>query len=151
MASIVKLKGTFKWARVREPDPDYDNFKIDIFPDADNLKVYKDSGAQLKIREADEGVYITVRRKNNELDYRETPPKVVEAGPPEVFLLDKQSGEYKKWKDGLIGNGSTGTVVFEVFDTRNGKGSRLLRVFVDSLVEYTPQPKVSPDTTDLPF
>lgn len=152
MANVIQLKGVAKWARVREPDPDYDVYKIDLYMDDESFAKFKASGSQWRPRKDNDGLeFVTLKRKNNELDFRETPPKLTEAGPPEIYLLDKPSGEYVKWNEGFIGNGSKVVAVIEVFDTRNGKGSRLLRVFVEDLVEYTPQPKVSPEQTKLPF
>lgn len=125
--------GKTKWAKVRKPDETYDNYQIPVYLDDENMNLFKDSGIQTKIKEDDDGEFVTFKRRHSEFNYAKKEQQV--NGPPEVFLKNAD-GTYEPWPDGLIGNGSTVTVKVDVYDTRNGKGHRLLSVGVDDLVEY---------------
>jgi len=124
------LTGRVNWAKVRKPDPDYDNYTIDFYPDAKSLEVIKETGIQVEPRQSqDEGIFYKFRRPHEKLIKKE----LVEFGPPQV--LDKDNTEF----DGLIGNGSEVTVKISVYDSKKGKAHRLEAVRVEKLVEYTPE------------
>lgn len=122
--------GTCKWAKVVEPDKKYNKYSIDLFMDNDNMEKFKKSGAQLKVRENDEGeTFITFSRPTASLG---RDGKIKEHGAP---LLLSVNGD--PLKDTLVGNGSTVTVKVDVYDTPKGKGTRLEAVRVDNLVAFT--------------
>ena len=134
--------GVGKWAKVRKPDDKYDRFTVDLYLDDDSWETFYDSGIQLEEREDADGKFVRFARKNTD--------EYGKGGPPKVYLKDTQSGEYHVWKDGLIGNGSKLAVTVETFKGKNGIGHRMLRVFVDQLVEYNPDAE-APDQAALPF
>lgn len=148
MTNVI-FKGTAKWPRLREPDLDYKVWKIDVFLTPESWKEFKQTKIQLKPKDADEGQYVTFKKSTERLN-RKT-GVIEEELPPDVYIKDDQSGEYRLDAKTLIGNGSEVQAVVEYFDTANGVGHRLLRVFVDKLVVYEPKPKVAPETANLPF
>lgn len=153
--STILLSGTAKWAKVRKPVKAYDEkseeFTIDLYPTDKALVDFKRSGIQLKDRNDDSGaLYITFRRKLEEMNYSKGEIQV--NGPPQVYLKDAVTGEYNKWPEGLIGNGSEVTIAVDAYKTKNGIGHRLLRVFVDKLVVFEgTSEKNAPEQSDLPF
>ncbi len=126
------FSGVTKWAKVRKPDEKYENWQVPLYLDSASWKKFKESGIQIKTYEDDDGQYVVFKRKCSEMDYRVK--QHVENGPPKIYL--KEGDEYKPWDDGLIGNGSVVTVKVDIYDTRNGKGHRLISVGIDKLVEY---------------
>lgn len=127
---IIYFSGEIKWAKVKQPDPKFDVYTLDLYLDEDSLSKFKLSGLGLKLRTDDNGEYIKLRRKVSKVVKGE----VVDNGPPAVLLKD-EGGDYKKF-DGLIGNGSTGVCKVRVYDTQKGPGHELVTVAIDSLVEY---------------
>lgn len=125
---ILYLTGTCKWAKVKKPDPEYDNYSIDFYPDEKSMKALTDSGIQISEKQDEDGVFFKLRRKAQQIIKGE----MVNFGPPTV--MDKENKPF----DGLIGNGSGVTVKVAVFDTRKGKGHRWEAVRVENLVEYVP-------------
>lgn len=149
--AISKFSGKAKWAKVREGQQDekYENWSIDLYMDDPNLALYARSGAQLQVRDGEEGKYVSFKRKTHEFNYKTEADQTNE--PPTIYLKDSETNEYNLWPEGFVGNGSDVTVSVDIFTTRNGKGSRLMRVFVDNLVEYNPDLNAKPDTAELPF
>lgn len=131
-----------KWAKVREPDEKFENYQVPLYLDDKSWNAFKDSGCQLRIKEDDDGKYVTFRRSVRDWNGEEL-------GPPEILIQDQETGSYKLYPDGLIGNGSIVTVRVDVFDTRNGKGHRLNRVGIDKLVEY--KGNTAADELNMPF
>ncbi len=126
------FSGTTKWAKVRKPDEKYDNWQVPLYLDNASWKKFKDSGIQIKTYEDDQGQYVVFKRKCSEMDYRVK--QQVENSPPKIYI--KTGDKYDEFPEGLIGNGSTVTVKVDIYDTRNGKGHRLISVGIDNLVEY---------------
>lgn len=129
------LKGIAKWAKLVDPDLDYDkkskSWKMDLFLDDASMELFKKSGSQLKVREDKEtkAKFITIRRPTQSL----MKDKLVDFAAPEV--LDNQGGEFPiKAEDRL--NGSSVTVRVEVYGSRNGKGTRLEKVQINEYVPY---------------
>lgn len=122
------LSGTAKWAKLRKPDDKYNNFQCPLYLDKKSLELYKTLGLGLKVREDDEGTFVTFKRPVSKMIKNE----VVEFGPPKVLNADNT--EF----DGLVGNGSEVTVKISVYDTMKGPGHRLETVRVEKLVEYNP-------------
>lgn len=152
---MLLLSGTVKWAKVRQPENDPDNYDfgkytVDLYPDDKSWKKFKDAKLIIKPKSDKEGAeFLKLSRKDEE---KTQDGDVEKKGPPRVYLKDAQSGEYQAWDEGLIGNGSEVTVTLEVYRTRYGNAHRLIRVFVDKLVEYVPMKEAdAPAQAETPF
>ena len=129
---LITLSGIIKWAKIQQPDPKFDVYTLDLYPDKASWAKFKDSGLGLKVREDSEGdEYIKLRRKVSKIVKGE----VVELGKPEVRVLSNDTGEYESFS-GLIGNGSVGSCQVRVYDTLKGPGHELVAIAVDTLVEF---------------
>lgn len=142
--TTVYLRGTCKWAKLKQPDKKYNIWSIDLYPDEASLAALKKSGAQTKIRideKEDHQPFIRLRRDVTKL----IKDKQTEFSPPE--LLDDKN----KPLDVNVGNGSEVTCKLTVYDTSKGKGSRLEAVRVEKLVPYEGSGGVVINELDLPF
>lgn len=162
-----KLTGMLLYVCIQEPvdayiksgeDPKPKEWKVSIaLTDEDEVdafqefveKTWKSKSSIKKVKVADfEGIYkvappegaeknvwvITIR-KSTELG--KTGKPVPEAFRPRVYL---QEGNKRNeiTNEMLVGNGSKGSVSFEVFEKRDGSGNIILKnVLVTDLVEYT--------------
>ena len=135
--SHVYLTGFLMWAKVHHPDPEYKNYTVDFYPeDIDETRaILTEQGSQLKEKEGQSeeapGPYFYKFRRAEEQLIKD---QVVKWGPPLVVQADGETPEKR-----LLGNGTKATVKLEFFDTKNGRGHRLLAVRVDELVEYNPE------------
>jgi hypothetical protein len=136
-----------KWAKVRKPDEKYDNYQVPLYLDEASWKLFKEAGCQLKINEDSDGKYVTFKRRVREFNYAKKEEQ--DNGPPEIKILDDEN-KYVSYPDGLIGNGSLVTVRVDIYDTRNGKGHRLVSVGVNKLVDYKGNDNPS-SQLDMPF
>lgn len=141
------FSGTCKWAKLKEKDQKYDNWQIVLYPTAESLQDYAESGIQVDVKEDADGKNIKFRREAT-VEFRDPDTgrtKVINLLPPAVLKADRKTP-----LDVLVGNGSKVTVKVEAFPTRNGIGHRLIGVTVEDLVEYDPDAgKV--DSASLPF
>lgn len=138
------LRGTINWAKTKTPDTKYGEFyTVDLVLDEASYGLFKDSGAQLKERQSEDGIMIKLRRPVS----KKIRGEEVIIGPPKV-LLKGEDGEYKPF-DGLIGNGSTGVCKIRVYDTQKGKGHELETIGIESLVAFEGGESVGGE--DLPF
>lgn len=135
--------GKAKWAKVYNPDTEYNNYSINVELDGPSLKEFDASGIRVRPKEDKEDKKMYHRFRRTEED-----------GPP--LVVDSENENFKN----LIGNGSKVTVRVESYDTkRHGKGHRLMAVRIDELVKYDPKtterkPPTLPDRLDdgsLPF
>lgn len=122
-----KLSGMCKWAKVRKPDPEYNNYTINVYLDEPSLQKFRESGMTMTPKADEDGEYITFRRPVEKLMKGE----VVKFSAPPLFEADGKT-EF----EGLIGNGSNVEIKVTVFDTKKGRGHRLEGVRVLKLVEY---------------
>jgi len=128
MTDVVYFAGEAKWAKVREPDPKYKNYSIDLKLEGESLDLFDKFGLQLKVRKDENGdPWVTFRRPVEKLVKGE----LVQYSPPAVFLGDEIYPA-----PGLIGNGSKVVVKVIVYDTKKGRGHRLEAVKVTDLVAY---------------
>ena len=121
--------GLCKWAKLQTPD-EYNGekkWKINVYLTKNEQKQFKESGLKLKLKEDDDGVYVTFSRP---LEVKYPNGDVREFQAPEV--IDAELNPI----DTLIGNGSTVTAKVEVFDSNFGIAHRLDKVRVDNLVKY---------------
>lgn len=131
-----------KWAKVREPDEKYETYQLPLYMDEKSWSAFQESGCQIKVKEDDDGKYVTFKRRIREWDGKEN-------GPPDVLLFNSETNIYDTWPVGLIGNGSIVTVRVDVYDSRNGKGHRMDRIGIDKLVEYGGN--TAADQLNMPF
>lgn len=140
--------GVAEWAKVQKPDEKYQVYTVDVYLDQQSLKLFKDSGLQLELRDdpkdATKGPFVKFRRPVT----KKVREELIKMGPPTVLL--EQDGEYIPFTDN-IGNGSEVTVKVRVYDTMKGKGHELDTIAVTSLVEYKSGESFTPDGTELPF
>lgn len=124
------LKGTCKWAKPYKMDDTYRNYSVDVYLDEPSMKLFIQSGAQLKIRTDSEGKqFVSFKRPHERLVKGE--PKVM--GP--IPCMDASGYPWRE--EVLIGNGSTVEIKLAVYDTIKGKGTLLESIRVVDLVEYT--------------
>jgi hypothetical protein len=131
----IYLSGKGKWFHKLF---NFDEFRgnrfwaFDLYPDPASLETFKKLGVLNKLKENDEGKYVTLRR-NVLKKWKLKPDENPEFEPPEVTNAD---GE--EWGEdmGIIGNGSAVTAKLEHFETANGPAIRLNAVRIDDLVEY---------------
>ena len=129
---IFKLYGTTQWAKVQptQLDLNYDkkskSWKVDVFLDPKSLELFHQSGLQLKVRQGDEGNFVTFRRPEQKI-FRD---EIRDMGPP--YVVDTEGNPITA----EVGNGSKVMVELSVYDSRNGKGHTLEGVVVHDLVEY---------------
>lgn len=123
-----------KWCKVRQPDEKYKNYQVPLYLDEKSWKTFEASGCQLEVKEDTDGKYVTFKRNSVEFNYAKKEEQ--ENGPP-VISIQTPEGTYVPFPDGLIGNGSIVTIRVDIYDTRNGKGHRLVSLGVDKLIEYT--------------
>lgn len=143
-----KFSGLAKWSRLREDqlqefeNPDGTsrgpfasiNFSFD---NKDEEKMFKSLKTKKEFKDDEENgrSYMALRRYVQNDLY----PNL--GGLPKVF--DSEGNTF----DGNIGNGSKVTVKVEVYDTKSGRrGTRLIAVRVDDLVEYNPEESENEDS-----
>ena len=136
MTDFVRIKGTLKWARLLTPD-EYDGekfWRVTVYPDSDSLEIIHNlmkQGIKNVLKKDDEGYFMNFRR----------PCQMLRQGVLKPLDTPRVTGTPA---NELIGNGSKGTVVLEVygFSTRKGKAARLFAVDVTEFVPYSSTPKV---------
>lgn len=143
------FSGTCKWAKVMKPDEEYENYQLPLYLDKESMELFQDSGCQLKVKSDEDGEFVTFKR--NVVDYNPNTKAREEIGRPGLKIVNAE-GELEDYS-GLIGNGSEVTAQVQVYDSRNGKGHRLIGVVVNKLVEYNPEGGTSdnPSGAKLPF
>lgn len=143
--------GKCKWAKVYKPDPKYNNFVMDFYPD--NPEEIPNAGLGLEPKADEDGTFYRLRRPVEKLIKDE----LVQFGPPKVVLntgqVDEAGVPVVEPFSKLIGNGSRVTVKVDVFDVRagKGKGHRLNSVRVDEHVPYEAAGSEKPASTEYPF
>jgi hypothetical protein len=127
------LRGKFEWCKLNKPDPKFDVYTLDFYPDADAWNVIQQEKIQLKQREGKDGTYIKLRRPVTKKSKNE----LVQMGAPQV-MLQSEDGTHEPFT-GNIGNGSAGVVKVRIYDTVKGVGHELISVMVEELVPYDNQ------------
>lgn len=122
----VKFVGPAKWAKVYKPDDKYNVYSINLYLDAKTKESYIKSGIQGKIKEDEDGEFVSFRRPASKIIKGD----LVNLGPPKVLSKDKS--EF----DEIIGNGSIVECDVSVYDTIKGKGHTLNAVRVIDHKEY---------------
>lgn len=128
---ILYFSGPCKWAKVHTPDEynGQESYKVNLYLNKADLRTLTDAGSKVKIKEDDDGKYVTFSRKK----IQEVKGELKDMGPPMIIDAEK-----KAFTDD-IGNGSEITVKVSIYDTRMGKGTRLEAIRVDKHVAYDPE------------
>jgi hypothetical protein len=143
MAEYIKLKGKFKWAKLVNPEPPFEDEKfgrwsIILYPDAEAIEMVRDlqeeglKNVLKKDPDEDGAYYVKFSRPTG----RERDGKVTDMSPPKVTGTE-----------GSIGNGSEGEVTLEVYShrvpksTKKAKAARLFGVHVTKLVTFNGLPQ----------
>lgn len=126
-STYINLSGVAKWVRIATPDPLYDNYSVNLYLDEKSRKAFDESGLRLEPKTDEDGTFIKLRCPTSKLIKNE----LVAFEAPKA--IDKNKNPIDPW---IIGNGSRVRCNVIVFDTRKGKGHRLLEVMVTDLVEY---------------
>lgn len=136
------ISGEFYWAKVYEGHEDEYNgvqkYKITVVPDDKGWNEFKKAGLRLKVKPSssdanDKSVTFSRQKEGKPWVSEDGETRILGGGAPRVFdsdgnILDENT---------LIGNGSKGAVLVEVYDTKMGKGHRLEAIKVYDLVPYT--------------
>ena len=118
--------GTCKWAMLNRPDEKFGKFQINVYLTPESWETFKESGIRVKSRTDADGEYVK---------FSCAPTYLIMGRKTDVGSIPTVDAEGNPITD-LIGNGSTVTVKVEVYDTKLGKGHRLMKVRVDNLIPY---------------
>lgn len=130
------LNGKMNWLHhLFIKDEKYNKYSVDFYPTKESWKTYNGIGLELKVRtnEATGEDYIKFSRKHDQL-IKNT---VVEFGPPTVFDVEGNVVD----NIGTIGNGTSGMVKIEVYQSAKGLGHRLLEAKLTDIIEFIPNPE----------
>lgn len=133
------FSGVCEWFK---KDDEYRKHSLDLYMDEPSWEKFEKSGAQLKRREKNGRRFVSFGRSFEKMIKGE----VKTLGPPLIIDVDGESIELKK-----IGNGSSVTCKVNVYDTPKGKGTELVAVRVDNLIEYNPTEIEVDETEKSPF
>lgn len=135
----VYLKGKAKWARLVQPDMEYNKWSVVLYLDEESQNIFhklKEAPAIMnQMKNDDDGNYVTLSRPVS----RDYGSEIRAFTPPLVLKPDGTPCTE------LIGNGSDLTCKLEVYGwpargaRRAGRAIRLDSVRVDNLVPYTPK------------
>lgn len=132
-STIIELEGTAMWAKLFERNKDTNEdyhgpggaYTVDMVLESDQLKKLSSAGSRLKPRVTDEGMVVKLKRKHDH--------KVADFGGAPVV----KDAEGEVWDDSVsIGNGSKIKAAVSIYDTKMGKGTRLVGIQVLDLEEY---------------
>jgi len=148
VTKVIELEGIADWPKLFESNRDTNEdfhgpggaYTINLQLEQDQLDILSKSGSRLKPKITEKGLEIKLRRKHTNATYPNLggPPKLVDA-------------EGNPWDTSVfIGSGSRVKCVAEVYETKIGKGTRLLGVQVLDLVAYEGDEEGSSDTKNLP-
>lgn len=161
----INIKGTIKWAKVYDPDVAFgtENWKVNLYPsDGKEWEKFQKTGLALKVREDDDGKYITLRRPTKKLIRDDLvifmPPEIT--GKVQVTYKDTEGNKVRQYNKGdktnvitegdrvELGNGTEVIANFCYYDTSKGPGHRLEGLRVLELVEYVPVEKLEDDEVE---
>lgn len=134
-ATQYYFSGKAEWAKVYPENKDsYKGktfYSLDLIVPDSEADRFRATGSQHKPKKESEGFSRLKLRRNED-----NPVNDEWGGPPQVIIEDKDNpGNYIPFKE-LIGNGSEVTVKLTVYDSGDGKGTRMDVVRVDEWVEY---------------
>jgi hypothetical protein len=141
---ILFLEGKAKWAKVHPGQEDIKfvdkegkgkRSKIDLYPTAEAMIIFKTSGGRKEVKQAEDGEFIQFSRTIDQ----ELGKDGHILGFPEVVIT---KGDHIEPFTENIGNGSDVVLKVAIYDSKFGKGTRLEGVNVIKLVPYEGGPKV---------
>ncbi len=143
--SYIFVPGKLMWAKgLAEVDPKYSTYNATLNVSNDEKAKLETAGCQATFKPTEDGLFSFKIKKSST---RPTKNGTVETSPPDVFLTNP-AGVDITLDPRTVGNGSDVTAKLELYDTsRGGKGTRLVKVRVENLIEYTP----NENQEDLPF
>ncbi len=149
--NYIFVPGKIMWAKgLAEIDEKYKTYNatLEVFEDTKDKVIAAGCGAKFKPVEDRFGFKIKKSSTRTETDKITKVKSVVDTSPPRVFLTDP-NGVDIELDPKTVGNGSEVTCKLEIYDTTlGGKGTRLLAVRVDNLIEFIPN---DVNAEDLPF
>lgn len=152
------FRGLAKWAKVYDTPKDETfvtkkgkkvtkkaAWSLDLYMDEKSMAAYKNSGIQRTVRtDADGEDYVQFERT---LVYKDKEGVERNRLPPNI--LDSENNEFHSKE--RIGNGTEVTISVDVYESANGKGSRLESIRVENFIPYK-KGEISEDTLiDMPF
>ena len=139
MATVVfEIPATIEWAKLFEANRDNGEYDketdgattVDVLVDSEGAQRIKDAGIRKQGKPTEDGrMRFKMKRPWSDKFGRDWA-----AGAPDVFRPD--GTRWDLGTDGVIGNGSTGVVFVEVYDTKMGKGTRLKAVQIIDHVKF---------------
>ena len=130
MANIT-LTGVAAFSRLKNLDPEFNNWNITIYPDKKSKTAYVKAGGEGAFKTDEKGDKLTLRRYPV---LKKSDGETVDLGPPYVKYNGQDFTQ-------IIGNGSTVEVEIQPYPYKKnggGIGMRLVGVNVKELVEYVP-------------
>lgn len=145
----VVLTGRGKWFQHLFTPESYQQgpprYHFVFYPDKSSAVLFKELKLRNGVKADADGEYVNLRRDHNPKVWNGAIIKGAEGGPPSVV-----DAEGTAWdKDKLIGNMSSVSVMLNVYDTKMGPGSRIMKVKITDLIEYNPP--VMAEGEALPF
>ncbi len=150
----IFVPGKIKWAKgLNEVDPEYHTYNAQLIVSDEEMDRVEAAGCQMKFKKDNElnGNAFKIKKDDKRFikDKDTGESKEVPASPPEVFLTSPE-GKRIDLDPKTVGNGSDVLVKLELYDTRKGgKGTRLVAVRVDNMIEFVPNDVVGGE--DMPF
>lgn len=142
---FVFVPGKIMWAKgLAEVDEKYQTYNASLEVTAEERDKLQAIGCQAKFKPVDNNLFSF---KIKQPFIRNTKAGPVETSPPEVFQTDP-NGVDILLDPRTVGNQSDVLAKLEIYDTsKGGRGTRLVKVRVENLIEYAP----NENQEDLPF
>lgn len=150
----IYVPGKIMWAKgLNIIDKEYGTYNAQLIVDEAQKNTLVNAGCQAEFKAKDGNFLFKIKKDSTRIIYDpETKEKrTVDASPPEVFLTSPE-GQRIDLDPKTVGNESDVTAKLELYDTRKGgKGTRLLSVRVENLIEYKPVEVIGADNMGEPF
>lgn len=143
--------GTIMWAKgLATVDPKFETYNASLEVSKEVADRLKAAGCAAEFHPVEDRFSFKIKKSATriQIDKVTKAKSIVPAGPPRVFLTDP-NGQDVDLDPKTVGNGSEVTVKLEMYDTsKGGKGTRLMAVRVNNLIEFVPNEE---NTADMPF
>lgn len=140
------ITGKIKWAAgLKNRDQKFGHYNCPLYVSKEDQAKLKEMKSEVRFKEDADGLYFKMKRDHE----KKIKDKLTVFGPPRVFMTDP-SGNDVELDPATVGNGSTVTAKFALYDTNFGtRGTRLEAVRVDNYLEYIPEAQVGSE--EVPF